>query len=154
MPSLLEMTRLLALADGRQQVSERLLGQRLREAQAGREQMLAAQAQQRALEQLLVHGQLPGGPISPAALAVHLRQRAVLRRQVAELALECTRLGQQQAVLDAACAAQRLARGALRRKHDKYQMLQQRLARQQRRRQGSLESAEAEDFLLSRGPIC
>ena len=114
--------------------------------------MHALAGQTEGLQKLLDHSRLQDSALSYAQLTVHLRQGSVLRRQLAELELERSRLAlerQQHQAEVAQCKAQRVA---LQARQHKYQVMQQRLFRERRLQRLCADDAEIEDLLTSRRP--
>jgi hypothetical protein len=145
MHSWADCKRLLALGDARLAACERALGGKRRRLGALEEELRDVDGQISGVRALLAESQLRHTALSLQGLRGHLRQQAVMRRQLQLAVLERARVEHGRAELQAAVAQQQQGHVALSRKQQCYQQIAARAAAQRRVARLLQEERESED---------
>lgn len=149
MVSLNNVQRLLEFSHHRQRMCERTLDKAVRSLRPLERDLSEITRQIQVMSELLVSHQVEDQQLSYAQLLTLLRRQAVIRRQIVNLTLERIRVTEQ---YDGVCKdieRLRATRGALQKKHLKYQSLEQRLAAERRSRLWRQEDNDIEELLVN-----
>lgn len=149
MACLANVRRLLEFSEYRQHECERGLDKALRALVPFQRELQAIEQQAIGLDELLMSQRREGQRLSHAQLLALLRRQAVIRRQIANLALERTRVMEQhQAAVQGVERLQQHIQ-TLQRKHLKYRSLERRLLGERRSRLWRQEENDIDELLVN-----
>lgn len=150
MSSLPDLNRLMKLSTGRQQACDRALANDRRALLPVGEDIEAINLQLSGLQEVLRNTRVEGNVHTQASLMSNLRQQASIRRRLSALVLEKAGVEHKREQLVQVLAERQQERSVLQRKHQKFELLQDRLLRDRRRERVRREELEIEDLLTTR----
>lgn len=149
MTSYVDVVRLVHLGECRLASAQAAASRTQRECDALNDACGAVEQSSQGLGQWLAAGYLNTTMVSRSELLGNLRQQAVIRRRLADLALERAQLEQRRTMLNETLSSQLRAHQRLKARQEKIHALKQRLRKSQYAAQQRQQELETEDLIMS-----